>query len=133
MVQASLLDSENPGQHYRLGRAIGRLRELNILIIVSGMAVHNLRDMHKTFGDPTPMPYTVSFDEALRAAVTSSAFERERRMAQLLARPDARQAHQTFDYLLLIFVGAGAAGEDLGERLWTLAEGSLSWAQYRFG
>jgi len=54
-------------------------------------------------------------------------------MVQLLKRPDARQAHPTFDHLLPIHVGAGAAGEDQGERLWTLAEGSMSWAQFRFG
>ena len=54
-------------------------------------------------------------------------------MANLLKRHDARQAHPTFDHLLPIFVGAGAAGDDIGERLWTLKEGSMSWAQYRFG
>lgn len=128
-----MFDSEDPVQHYRLGQAIGSLRAQNILIIVSGMAVHNLRDIQKTLRDPTPLSYTVSFDEALRAAVTSGASARERAMSQLLERSDARQAHPTLDHLLPIFVGAGAAGEDLGERLWTLAEGSMSWAQYRFG
>lgn len=54
-------------------------------------------------------------------------------MAELMRRPDARQAHPRFDHLLPVFVGAGAAGEDLGRRLWTLKEGSLSWAQFRFG
>jgi len=133
IVQVSLFDTEDPVQHYRLGQAIGALREQNILIITSGMAVHNLRDVQRTSCDSTPMPYTVSFDEALRAAVTSNGFERERTMTQLLERPDARQAHPTFDHLLPIFVGAGAAGDDPGKRVWTLAEGGLSWAQYRFG
>lgn len=133
VVQVSLFDTEDPGQHYRLGQAIGTLRDQKIVIIVSGMAVHNLRDMQRSLRDPTPMPYTVSFDEALRAAVTSSAFERERTMPQLLERADARQAHPTFEHLLPMFVGAGAAGDDRGQRLWTLTEGSVSWAQYRFG
>lgn len=80
------------------------------------------------------MPYTVSFDEALNDAVTASPGEdRERAMAELLDRPDARQAHPHFDHLLPIHVGAGAAGEDKGMRLWTLKEGSMSWAQFRFG
>ena len=133
IVQVSLFDTEDPVQHYRLGQAVAPLREHNILIIVSGMAVHNLRDLRMTFQDSTPLPYTVSFDEALKASVSVHAAERERAMAQLLERQDARQAHPTFDHLMPIFVGAGAAGEDQGERLWTLAEGSLSWAQYRFG
>lgn len=112
---------------------MSRLREENILIIVSGMAVHNLRDMRFTFGNPRPLPYAVSFDEALKEAVTTAPAEREQAMASLLKRPDARQAHPTFDHLLPIHIGAGAAGEDLGKRTWTYPEGSMSWSQYRFG
>lgn len=58
---------------------------------------------------------------------------RQQAMAELLKRKDARQAHPSFEHLLPIHIGAGAAGEDLGKRLWTLEEGSMSWAQYRFG
>ncbi|KAJ6014436.1 Extradiol ring-cleavage dioxygenase class III enzyme subunit B [Penicillium herquei] len=133
IVQVSLFDTEDPVQHYRLGEAVSRLRDENILIIVSGMSVHNLRDMRFAFGKPHPLPYTVSFDEALKEAVTTAPEERENAMKELLKRPDARQAHPTFDHLLPIHIGAGAAGQDLGKRLWTFPEGSLSWAQYRFG
>lgn len=133
VVQVSLFDTEDPNQHYRLGQAVSRLREENILIIVSGMAVHNLRDLRFTFGNPRPMPYAVSFDEALKDAATKAPAEREQALADLLKRPDARQAHPTFDHLLPIHVGAGAAHEDVGKRIWTLPEGSMSWAQFRFG
>ncbi|KAJ5484840.1 hypothetical protein N7539_004828 [Penicillium diatomitis] len=133
IVQVSLFDSEDPSQHYRLGQAVSRLREQNILIIVSGMAVHNLRDLRFAFGNSRPLPYAVSFDEALKDAATKSSAEREKALVDLLKRPDARQAHPTFDHLLPIHVGAGAAGEDRGKRLWTMPEGSMSWAQYRFG
>ena len=133
IVQASLFKSDDPIQHYRLGQAVSRLREDNILVIVSGMAVHNLRDLQFSFGNPEPLPYTASFDEALKDAVTAPVAEREKALADLLKRPDARQAHPTFDHILPIHVGAGAAGDDLGRRLWTLKEGSMSWAQFRFG
>ncbi|PGG98438.1 hypothetical protein AJ79_08879 [Helicocarpus griseus UAMH5409] len=133
IVQVSLFKTEDPIQHYRLGQAVSKLREENIQIIVSGMAVHNLRDLRFTFGDPTPMPYTTSFDEALNDAVTTAPAQREKALAELLKRGDARQAHPSFDHLLPIHVGAGAAGEDVGKRLWTLKEGSMSWAQFRFG
>lgn len=133
IVQVSLFDTEDPSQHYKLGQAVARLRDENILIIVSGMAVHNLRDMRFTFGKSQPMPYTVSFDEALKEAVGTTPGEREKAMVELMKRPDARQSHPSFEHLLPIHIGAGAAGEDLGKRLWTLKEGSLSWAQYRFG
>lgn len=133
IVQVSLFKTEDPVQHYRLGQAVSHLRDDNILIIASGMAVHNLRDMMFSFGDPRPLPYTASFDEALKDAVTSVPEDREKAMAELLKRPDARQAHPYFDHLLPIHIGAGAAGEDRAKRLWTLGEGSMSWAQYRFG
>jgi 4,5-DOPA dioxygenase extradiol len=97
------------------------------------MAVHNLRDLRFSFGDPKPLPYTVTFDEALKEAVEQPPEKREMAMKQLLERADARKAHPSFDHLLPIHVGAGAAGGDVGRRLWTLKEGSMSWAQFRFG
>ena len=100
IVQISLFASEDPSRHYHLGKAISALREQNVQIIVSGMAVHNLRDMRFAAGSPKPMPYTVSFDEALKDAVSGSVNGREERMAQLLKRPDAKQAHPTFEHLL---------------------------------
>ncbi|RAL16145.1 DODA-type extradiol aromatic ring-opening family dioxygenase [Aspergillus homomorphus CBS 101889] len=133
IVQVSLFDSEDPVQHYRLGQAVEKLREENILIIVSGMAVHNLRDLQFSWGDPRPLPYTASFDDALKDAATAKPADREQALADLLRRPDARKAHPTFDHLLPIHIGAGAAGDEKGRRLWTLKEGSMSWAQYRFG
>ena len=117
LVQVSLFSSEDPHQHYNLGRAAANLRSQNIAIIVSGMAVHNLGDFRFGAGNSMPMPYTSSFDEALKVAVTSAPAVREQKMANLLKRSDARQAHPTFDHLLPIFVGAGAAEDDIGERL----------------
>ena len=100
IVQVSLFASEDPNQHYHLGKALSALREQNVQIIVSGMAVHNLREMRLAAGSKKPMPYTVSFDEALKDAVSGPANGREERMAQLLKRSDAKQAHPTFEHLL---------------------------------
>lgn len=80
------------------------------------------------------LDYTLSFDEALRDAVEQEdAASREKAMTELLSRKDLKKAHPSADHLMPIYVGAGAAGEDKGTRLFTLAEGSMSWAQYRFG
>jgi 4,5-DOPA dioxygenase extradiol len=129
----SIFDTEDPDQHYNLGRAVSSLRSENIQIIVSGMAVHNLRDMQLGVMRDQPLPYTTSFDKALKEAATARQEERQAKMADLLKGKDARKAHLTFDHLLPIFVGAGAASEVRGVRVWTLPEGSMSWAQYRFG
>jgi aromatic ring-opening dioxygenase catalytic subunit (LigB family) len=134
IVQVSLYSSDDPDKHYQLGSALSSLREEGIQIIVSGMAVHNLRDMFlASSGDGKPLPYTTSFDEALKSAVEGDADGRKDRMRELLKRPDARQAHPSFEHLLPVHIGAGAAGEDTGKQLWTRLEGSMSWAQYRFG
>jgi aromatic ring-opening dioxygenase catalytic subunit (LigB family) len=77
--------------------------------------------------------YAVSFDEALKEAVTSDPWERQARMSALMKRTDASKAHPTLEHILPIYIAAGAAGSDVGEQLWTLPEASLSWAQYRFG
>jgi 4,5-DOPA dioxygenase extradiol len=72
------------------------------------------------------MPYTEIFDEALKEAVEGhgTAEERDKPMVELLSRPDVRNAHPTFEDLLPIHVGVGAAGTDKGERLWTLRMGT---------
>ena len=76
--------------------------------------------------------YVFSFDEALKEAATAPE-ERREKMSALMRRGDARKAHPTLDHILPMHVATGAAGEDAGEQLWTLPEGSSSWAQYRFG
>jgi 4,5-DOPA dioxygenase extradiol len=105
-----------------------------VLVVCSGMAVHNLRDFQRSYGRPGNQPYAVSFDNALKEAAEQDDVEgREKAMTALLQRSDARKAHPTFEHLLPAHVAAGAAGVDKGKQLWTLPEGSMSWAQYRFG
>ncbi|KAL0468639.1 aromatic ring-opening dioxygenase [Neurospora intermedia] len=133
LVQVSLFKSEDPDAHYRLGQAVEELRDEGVVIICTGMTVHNLRDMQFTWGDPRPLPYAVSFDNALKEAVEGDAEGRLDRMREVVKRGDARQAHPWMDHLMPIYVAAGAAGKDKGVQTWTLHEGSFAWAQYRFG
>lgn len=136
LVQVSLFKTENPDQHYRLGQAVASLRDEGVVVIGAGMSVHNLHDFRAVMmsDDPSrPMPYTVSFDDALRDAVTAPAQERQMRMAAVCGRPDAKQAHPWMDHLMPVYIAAGAAGDDVGRQTWTMHEGSMAWAQYRFG
>lgn len=134
IVQVSLFDSESADHHFALGGALAPLRDEGVLIVGSGMAVHNLRDLRFAYGKPGALPYAYSFDAALKEAVEQPAGEgREEAMRALLRRGDARKAHPSFEHLLPVFVGAGAAGSDEGRQIWTLAEGSMSWGMFRFG
>jgi 4,5-DOPA dioxygenase extradiol len=133
VVQVSLFDSDSGSKHYELGAALSSLRDEGVLIIVSGMAVHNLRDFMMARMRSIGTSYTETFDTALKEAVETAPEERRAAMDALLERKDARKAHPSFEHLLPIHIGAGAAGGDKGKRLWTLCEGSMSWAQFRFG
>ncbi|CAN9084513.1 unnamed protein product [Alternaria alternata] len=133
IVQVSLFDNEDIGRHYRMGEALQSLRDEGILIVGAGMAVHNLQDYRKSRGSGKNMPYSSTFDDALKNAVTSNPEERKENLLDLMKRSDGRQAHPTLDHILPMYVAAGAAGESSGEQLWTMPEVSLSWAQYRFG
>ncbi|KAK8104006.1 Extradiol ring-cleavage dioxygenase- class III enzyme- subunit B [Apiospora kogelbergensis] len=133
LVQVSLYNNEDPDLHYRLGQAVASLRDEGIVIIGAGMSVHNLRDYRFAMSSPIPQRYTVSFDEALKEATESPPAERQARMAEVTKRPDAREAHPQMDHLMPVYVAAGAAGADPGKRTWTLHEGSMGWAQYKFG
>jgi 4,5-DOPA dioxygenase extradiol len=66
-------------------------------------------------------------------AATAEPAQRQKQMIDLMLRNDAKRAHPSLEHLLPMYVCAGAAGEDKGDRLWTFPEGSLNWAQYRFG
>ncbi|TDZ61686.1 Extradiol ring-cleavage dioxygenase [Colletotrichum trifolii] len=130
LVQVSLFGSEDPDAHYRLGQAVSALRDEGVVIIGAGMSVHNLYDMSDNL---QPMPYSVSFDNALKEAVEAEVDERQEKLADVCKRPDAKQAHPWMDHLTPVHVAAGAAGPDPGKQLWTMQEGSFAWAQYRFG
>lgn len=100
------------------------------------MSVHNLRDMWDvmTSDDPArPLPYAVSFDNALKEAVEAPVEQRQIMLAAVCGRLDAKQAHPYMDHLMPVHVAAGAAGPDVGKQIWTLQEGNFAWAQYRFG
>lgn len=132
-MQVSLFANESPKAHYDLGRAVASLRAENIAIIGTGMAVHNLRELGIGMRSATPLPYAYTFDAALKEAAEVKPEEREDAMASLLKRSDARKAHPTMEHLMPVFVAAGAAEEEQGKQLWTMAQWSMSWAQYRFG
>ncbi|KIW26717.1 uncharacterized protein PV07_06528 [Cladophialophora immunda] len=136
IVQVSLFDDHtDAAAHIKLGRAVQKLREENILIVCSGMSVHNLRHfMMLGRSSNRTMPYAATFDEALKvAAETKPGEQRDETMIELLERDDARQAHPTFEHLLPIHIAVGAADTDQGKQLWTMQESSMAWAQYRFG
>lgn len=76
--------------------------------------------------------YASTFEEGVVEAIANPK-ERRAALSALLKRSDARSAHPSLEHILPMHVAAGAAGEDLGTRIWALPEGSMNWGQYRFG
>jgi 4,5-DOPA dioxygenase extradiol len=115
--------------HFKLGEALAPLRRENVLILASGGAVHNLRDLARD-GGATPA-WAQRFDdwlaEALAAGDTEALLDWEH-------APDARRAHPSEDHFLPIFVAMGAAGKGVrGRRIHEgFSLGSLSLAAFRF-
>jgi len=113
IVQLSLRTGLDPEQHFAIGRAIASLRREGVLIVGSGMSYHNLRG----FG-PSAGPVSDRFDEWLTTAVCSQdTTERDELLTKWTTAPGARQAHPREEHLLPLMVAAGAAGEDLGRKL----------------
>jgi 4,5-DOPA dioxygenase extradiol len=130
VAQLSVQPYQNARWHCRLGRALAPLRDEGVLLLASGGATHNLREMVRSGGTATP--WARAFDDWL--AATLAAGDEEALLDWERAAPDARRAHPSPEHFLPLFVAYGAAGPAArGERIYTdFSLGSLSMAAYRF-
>jgi 4,5-DOPA dioxygenase extradiol len=131
VVQLSVQSHLPAAHHLALGRAIAPLRGEGVLILASGNATHNLRDVFSHDMREAPAPYAKAFADWLGAQVKAGDHEA---MADYLAKgPEARRNHPTPDHYVPLLVAAGAAmaGHGKGEIIhdgWTY--GVLSMAAY---
>lgn len=127
VVQMSIQASMDAEEHLRAGAALAPLRDSNILIIGSGMSIHER--------GPAIAAASPPFDAWLNDAVLSSAGARRRQMlAAWEEAPFARLVHPTADHLLPLMVVAGAAQNDTAtciyrERLM----GTVAVSSFQFG
>ena len=109
-VQLSLKKGLDPKEHLAIGRALAPLRDEGVFIVGSGSSYHNMRG----FGDPRATGSAEAFDAWLRETVAATSDERDRRLADWVKAPAARQVHPREEHLLPLMVVAGAAGKDPG-------------------
>lgn len=109
-VQLSLIRGLDPKQHIELGKSLMELRKQKVLIIGSGMSFHNMRALM------TPQnsidEHARDFDEWLANTCTSdklTILEREKRLVDWEAAPNARYCHPREEHLLPLHVCFGAA------------------------
>lgn len=117
VLQLSLRTDLSPQAHLEMGKALSALRDDNVLIIGSGMSFHNMR----AYGDPRFSALSDEFDDWLTTAVESPQAEREQLLAKWTEAPHARQCHPLNgeEHLLPLMVVAGAAGDSVGEKIYS--------------
>ncbi|KAF9081867.1 hypothetical protein BGX29_006174 [Mortierella sp. GBA35] len=134
-------DEETFEYHIRLGKALAQLRDENVLIVASGTAVHNLRDLGKYIrtsqgaGGLQVAPYVEPFDGLLdQIALAKTQEEREKAAVKdMAASKYLRLAHPSLDHLLPFHVAIGAAGGDVGKSLHKSFMLSMAMSAYSFG
>jgi len=131
VVPLSIQAQLDPAHHFVLGRALQPLTEEGMLVLGSGGAVHNLRELAWKGGSATDA-WAQGFDDWL--AQTLAAGRLEEAVAVSLKAPEYKRAHPTSEHLLPLYVALGAAGAKArGEALHRgFALGNLSLAVYRF-
>ncbi|MDP4077721.1 class III extradiol ring-cleavage dioxygenase [Acidovorax sp. A1169] len=130
VVMLSMKSSYDPAEHIRLGQAIAPLRDEGVLIMGSGLTYHNMRG----FGRPQSTPVAEAFEAFLNTAITApSATQRNDMLVHWQDAPGARLAHPQEDHLIPLMVVAGAAGADVGHRVFVDHAMEVAMASYQFG
>jgi 4,5-DOPA dioxygenase extradiol len=129
VVQLSVQAHASAAHHMALGRALGPLREEDVLIMGSGGFVHNLRAIDWQ-GDAEP-EWSRLFSSWMHDALV------ERRSDDLCSyrvrAPHAAMAHPTEEHLMPLFVAYGAGGAPTRRLHSSATFGSLRMDAYSFG
>jgi aromatic ring-opening dioxygenase catalytic subunit (LigB family) len=132
LVQLSLKATYDPVEHIKVGELIAPLRDAGVLIVGSGFSYHDTRGMRSGTGADASAAFDGWLSDTL---VNSSPTERRDRLSRWTAAPAARAAHPHEDHLLPLMIAVGAAGDDVGVRIYHQVDfmGSITVSSYRFG
>ena len=109
VAQLSVQPGLSAARHFALGQALAPLRQEGVLVLGSGSATHNLRDVRWDEPGAPPPAYVAAFDAWLTDAILNA------RAAALIdyARqgPFALQNHPTPEHFLPLLVALGMGGK----------------------
>lgn len=130
IVMLSMKSNYDPVEHIRVGQALAPLRDEGVLIVGSGLTYHNMRGFNRD--DSTAVAQ--AFEAYLNQAITApDAKLRNDALARWQEAPAARLAHPQEDHLIPLMVVAGAAGDDVGQRVFVDNVMKVAMASYEFG
>ena len=110
VVQLCLDGSLDPTLHIRMGKAIAGLRKQGVLIIGSGLSIHNMKLFLSS--DQAAIEKAEVFDDWLIETLTTGEHpttEQKDRLTDWESAPGARHAHPREEHLLPLHVCLGAA------------------------
>jgi 4,5-DOPA dioxygenase extradiol len=132
VTQLSVQPRQDTGHHWRIGEALRPLRDEGVLILASGSATHNLRELGGHTLESKAAPWARQFGEWLAQTLEQGRYE------DLLAyrgrAPQAVRNHPTDEHLLPLFVaaGAGSPGKAANRIHSSYAYGVIGMDAYRF-
>ena len=155
VLQLSLVKGLDPSLHNTIGIALRPLRDEGVLILGSGMSFHNMGAFMKSLGgrtDPSTAAKSLEFDAHLTDVCTNAAHcradaecpssasvraagalcVRQKMLTEWRRFPHAEFCHPREEHLAPLFVCAGAAGTNAGEKVFS-GTGSIAVSSYRFG
>ena len=130
VVMLSMKADYDPIDHIRAGEALAPLRDEGVLIVGSGLTYHNMRG----FGRRESYEPSLQFERYLNQAISNpDPQQRNQALVNWEQAPFARQVHPREDHLVPLMVAAGAAGESIGQRIFTDTVFEVVMASYQFG
>lgn len=129
VVQVSLRSDLDAGFHLDLGAALAPLRREGTLILGSGLSYHNMA----AFMTSDAASSSSVFDTWLTSACEARPEHRRQLLTEWEMAPAARLAHPREEHLLPLMVTAGAAGDDIGRRVFVDQAMGATIAAYAFG
>ncbi|MFT9846707.1 DODA-type extradiol aromatic ring-opening family dioxygenase [Aneurinibacillus sp. REN35] len=121
VVQLSVNPFLAPREQYRIGEALQGLNQEDILVIGSGVTVHNLRMLQ--WGDSTTEAWAIEFDDWLIEKMQNK--EWEALFAYEEMAPHARLAVPRAEHFVPLFIAMGSGGAD--------ADASVIYRSYEHG
>jgi aromatic ring-opening dioxygenase catalytic subunit (LigB family) len=130
IVQLSLKTGLDPNIHLRAGQALSSLKDEGVLIIGSGMSFHNMQGFFKGgFAHPSQQ-----FDQWLSAAIVQTSIEaRNSMLSEWVNAPGALASHPRSEHLLPLMVSAGAAGDQIGRKIFETQVKDSTISAFSFG
>jgi 4,5-DOPA dioxygenase extradiol len=123
VTQLSIQPYADPAHHLAIGQALAPLRQDGVLILASGSATHNLRELGRYANEPTPPDWVQDFSDWLADAIAHGKTDDLLNYRQ--RAPHAVRNHPTDEHLLPLFAALGAGGQQ--------AEGRSLHDSYTFG